>query len=156
MKKALFNLFVVLSVVTAVLILTDVSNAQPRRARGKNYTKPEVKQIINNLETRLDRFRKDFDKSLDKSRLDGSDREDHLNQKAKELEKATDELRREFDARDAWIENKDEVRRCLNLAQDINTAMKNRNLGKATESNWSAVRYELNTLAKIYNLTAVK
>lgn len=156
MKKSLFNLFAVLSVVMTVLVLSSVSNAQPRVARGKVYTKDEVKQIINNVENRVDKFRKEFDKSLDNSRLNGSDREDYLNDRAKNLEKATDELRREFDKHDLWIENKDEVRKCLNIAQDINVAMKNRHLGPVTESNWANVRYELNTLAKIYNLPTIK
>lgn len=158
MKKNLFNLFGILSVVMAVLVFAGVSNAQtgPRVARGKVYTKAEVNQIINNLETRLDKFKNDFDTSLDHSRLNGTNREDYLNKRAKDLEHATDELRSEFDKRDAWIENKDQVRKCLNIAQDINKAMKNRKLGGATENNWSAVRYELNTLAKIYNLPTVK
>jgi hypothetical protein len=155
MKKNLLNLFAVLTAVLFVMGLADVSNAQPRRARGRVYTKAEVNKIINNIENRVDVFVKDFDKSLDNSRLDGSKREDNLNARAKDLEKATDELRREFDKRDAWIENKDEVRKCLNIATDINVAMKNRKLGAKTESNWANVRYELNTLAKIYNLPQV-
>ena len=155
MKKNLLNLFAVLTAVFAIVILADTSNAQPRRARGKVYTKAEVNQIINNIENRVDVFVKEFDKSLDNSRLNGSNREDKLNARAKDLEKATDELRREFDKHDAWIENKDQVRKCLNIATDINVAMKNRKLGGKTESNWANVRYELNTLAKIFNLPEV-
>jgi hypothetical protein len=156
MKKNLFNLFASLSIVMVILVLAGVTNAQPRKARGNVYTKSEVNQIINNLETRLDKFKNDFDTSLDHSRLNGTDREDYLNRRAKDLERATDELRSEFDRRDKWSENKAEVRKCLNIAQDINKAMKNRKLGGKTENNWSAVRYELNTLAKIYNLPTVK
>lgn len=156
MKNRLFNLFAMLSVVTTVLVFANVSNAQPRIARGKVYTKNEVSQIIKNVENRVDKFKKDFDKSLDNSRLNGSNREDYLNDRAKDLEKATDELRSEFDKRDLWIENKDEVRKCLKIAEDINVAMKNRRLGAVTESNWANVRYELNTLAKIYNLPTIK
>lgn len=49
------------------------------------------------------------------------------------LEGATDELSREFDRRDAWVENKEEVRKCLNIATDIDRNMKNYNFGAATE-----------------------
>jgi hypothetical protein len=156
MKKKLFNLLAGLSVMMMVLVFAGVSNAQPRVARGKVYTKAEVNRIINNVETRLDRFKNDFDTALDNSRLNGSDREDYLNRRAKDLERATDELRKDFDRRDAWNENKDEVRQCLNIAKDINVAMKNRKFDRKTESNWAAVRYELNTLAKIYNLSTIK
>jgi hypothetical protein len=75
--------------------------------------------------------------------------------RARDLESATDELSREFDRRDAWVENKEEVRRCLNIATDINRNMNNYHYGAPTESNWANVRFELNTLADIYNLPRV-
>jgi histidinol dehydrogenase len=102
------------------LSLADVSNAQRRReSRGRGRTKAQVKVIIDRVENRVDNFVKKYDKSLDRSNLDGTKREDNLNRRAKDLEGATDELSREFDRRDAWAENKDEVRKCLNIASDI-------------------------------------
>ena len=120
-----------------------------------NLTKAEADRLIKNLETRVDRFVAQFNDSLDHSRLNNSKRENFLNNRARDLEAATDELRREFDRRDAWIENKDEVRKCLNIASDINVAMRNRKLGATTENNWRAVRNELNALAKVYGLPAI-
>lgn len=157
MKKYLLNLFAVLSVIAAVLVLADVSNAQtgPRRARGKVYTKAEVGAIIKRVEERLDNFKNNFDTALDNSPLNGTDREDYLNSRAKDLEGATDELSQEFSKNDLWIENKDQVRKCLKIASDIDVAMKNQRLGEKTETNWAKVRYELNTLAKVYNLALV-
>lgn len=155
MKNHLSKIFFVFAAAFALVMLADVASAQPRRARGKVYTKAEVDAIIKRVETRADNFKKEFDKALDKSRLDGSDREDELNSYAKDLEKQTDELRREFDRRDLWIENKDEVRRCLATATKINVAMRNRKLGRDVETTWAALRYELNTLAKVYNLPLV-
>ncbi len=157
MKKNLLNLFAVLSVVMTVLVMAEAGSAQtgPRRARGKVYTKAEVGNVIKRVETRVDNFVNNFDTALDNSGLNGSDREDDLNRRAKDLEKATDELSREFSKRDAWIENKDQVRKCLNIATDINVAMKNRRFDAKTEKNWANVKYELNTLAKIYNLPQV-
>ncbi len=110
---------------------------------------------VQRVEDRSDKFKKEFDKALDRSRLNNTRREDQLNDYAKELEKATDELRREFDRRDAWVENKAEVRNCISIATKINVAMRNRRLGPKVESTWSALRYELNTLAGVYNLPAV-
>ena len=156
MKKCFVNLFIGLAAVLVVLTFADVSNAQRRReSRGKMRSKAEVKNIINRVEDRVDNFVKNYDKSLDRSRLDGSSREDWLMKRAKDLESATDELAREFDRRDAWLENKDEVRRCLNIASDIDRNMRNYRYGSAAESNWARVRYELNTLADVYNLPKV-
>ena len=157
MRKYFVNLFVVLAAVLMVLTLAEESSAQRNRreSRGKLRSKAEVKAVINRVEDRVDNFVKNLDKSLDRSRLDGSSREDWLMKRARDLESATDELAREFDRRDAWIENKDETRRCLNIASDIDRNMRSYRFGAATESNWNRVRYELNTLADVYNLPKV-
>lgn len=156
MKKSIFNLFVGLAAVLMILSVADVSNAQRRReSRGRKLSKAQVKVIIDRVENKVDNFVKAYDKSLDRSNLNGTEREDDLNRRAKDLERATDELSREFSRRDAWIENKDEVRKCLNIASDIDRTVRNRRLGGNTESLWTQVRYELNTLADVYNLPKV-
>lgn len=156
MRSKLFNLFAALSVALVILTFADTGNAQRRReSRGKGMTKAQVKAVINRVEDRVDNFVSNFDRSLDHSKLNGTSREDWLMKRARDLESATDELSREFDRRDAWIENREEVRRCLNIATDIDRNMKNYRYGAATENNWSRVRYELNTLADIYNMAKV-
>jgi len=156
MRKNLLKLFTGLSVLLVILLLADVGNAQRRReSRGKKMTKAQVKLVIDRVEDRVDNFTKHYDKSLDRSKLDGSNREDWLNKRAKDLESATDELSREFDRRDAWIENKDEVRKCLNIATDIDKNVRNRKYSADTETIWAKVRFELNTLADVYNLPKV-
>lgn len=156
MNKQFLKLFTGLAALIMVLCLADASFAQQRRARGKNYTKAQVENIIGRVEERVDNFVGRVDDALDgNKRLDGTRREDNINDRAKDLERATDELRREFDRRDQWIENKDEVRQCLNIAGDINAVMKRRKFNRQTEANWERVRFELNTLAKVYNLPNV-
>ncbi|MCA1624569.1 MAG: hypothetical protein LC768_10230 [Acidobacteria bacterium] len=139
--------------------LPAVGNSYTSSGNGGNFrnnlNKAQVDRLITNLETRVDRFVVQFDNSLDNSRLNNTNREANLNRRARDLEVATDELRREFNRRDRWIENKDEVRRCLNIASDFDVAMRNRRLGAATENNWRAVRSELNALAKVYGLPAI-
>jgi hypothetical protein len=156
MKSKIFNLALFLFALAMVLSAADTASAQRRReSRNKLMTKAQVKVVIKRVEDRVDNFVKNYDKSLDRSKLNGSSREDWLMKRARDLESATDELSREFNRRDAWAENKDEVRKCLNIATDINTNMNNYNFGAATEANWSRVRFELNTLADIYNLPKV-
>ncbi|HQU85350.1 MAG TPA: hypothetical protein PKY59_19575 [Pyrinomonadaceae bacterium] len=152
MRKVIKNSFIAAAMLFSVFMLISSAEAQNRRA---GYTKAQIDRMINNLETRIDVFQRQFDRNLDRSRLDNSRREDVLNRKARNLEAATDELRREFNRRDRWIENKDEVRRCLNIASDINTAMRNNRFNWNIESNWKSVVYELNTLARVYNLPNV-
>lgn len=157
MRRNFLRFSVGILAVLALLAVADTANAQNNRreSRGRNLSKSQVNAIVNRVETRVDNFVKNYDKALDRSRLNGSSREDWLNKRAKDLERATDELRREFDRRDAWVENKDEVRNCLNIASDIDRNMRNYKFGAAAEGNWSRVRNDLNSLADVYNLPRV-
>jgi hypothetical protein len=138
-----------------VLLGAGLAQSQPRVARGRVYTKADVDRIIKRVEDSTDKFKKEFDKALDHSRLNNTNREDQLNDYAKDFEHATDDLRKHFDKTDAWIENKEQVRTCLSLASKINVAMRNRRLGPKVESRWTSLRFDLNTLAGVYNLPLV-
>jgi hypothetical protein len=148
--------FITLAAVCALLILSAPGEAQRRRhPRQRGHTKNEVNTIIKRVEERSDRFVKLFDRSLDRSRLDGTNREDRLNEYARNLEKALDELRGEFDRKENYVETRPEVRRCLDVATNINVAMRNRRLGGDTERQWALLRSELNTLANVYGLPTI-
>ncbi len=157
MRKVIFSFVTFSAVLMAVAVLSNDANAQRtrRETRGRSMTKAQVKAVINRVEDRVDNFVSNYDKALDRSRLDGSSRENWLMNRARDLERATDELSREFDRRDAWADNKAETRSCLNIASDIDRNMKNYKFGAAAEANWNRVRYELNTLADVYNLPRV-
>ena len=149
--------FISFAAICAVLILSVPAEAQRRRLppRARGYTKDDVNRIIKRVEERSDRFVKLFDRSLDRSGLDGTNREDRLNEYARNLESALDDLRREFDRKESYVETRSEVRRCLDIASDINVAMRSRRLGAETERQWALLRTELNTLANVYNLPFV-
>ena len=150
------KLFIALAALCALAFLSAPAEAQRRRGpRARGYTKDEVNRVIKRVEDRSDVFVKLFDKSLDRSVLNGSRREDKLNQYAHDLEKALDDLRREFDRKENYVETRPEVRRCLDIASDINVAMRNQRLGAETERQWALLRSELNTLADVYNLPLI-
>ena len=149
------KLFFGLSITILNVSLANDATAQRRGSRDREMSKPQVKRVVERVENRVDVFVKNYDRSLDRSRVNGTSREDWLNRRANDLENATDELRREFDRRDRWAENREEVRRCLNIASDIDHNMRNYRFGRQTETNWARVRYELNTLANVYNLPRV-
>ena len=156
MNRKMIKVLTIAGILLTIFAMSDTANAQRRReVRGRGMNKVQVKSIINRVEDRVDNFVKNFDRSLDRSRLNGTSREDWLNKRARDLESATDELAREFDRRDAWAENRDEVRRCLDIASDIDRNMRNYRYGSAAESNWARVRFELNSLADVYNMPKV-
>ena len=157
MRKLTFSLVSFTAVLFTLAIFAGDASAQRtrREARGRGMTKAQVKAVINRVEDRVDNFVSNYDKALDRSRLDGSSRENWLMNRARDLERATDELSREFDRRDAWADNRSETRNCLNIASDIDRNKRSYRFGAAAEANWNRVRYELNTLADIYNLPRV-
>ena len=133
------------------------ADAQRRRSpRARGYTRAEVDAVIKRVETRSDAFVKLFDRALDRSGLDGSDREDNLNDRARRLERELDDLRREFDRKESYVETRPEVRRCLDAAEEINRVMRARRMGAETERQWALLRSELNTLASVYGLPMLR
>jgi len=156
MKQQLVKYTFGFGMVLALLTAASLANGQNRReVRGRKMTKAQVKLIVDRVETRVDHFVKDFDASLDRSKLDGSGREDGLNARARDLEHATDAMRADFDRRSVWFDSREEVRRSINIASDIDRTMRQYSFGTVTEANWNAVRYDLNSLADVYSLPRV-
>jgi hypothetical protein len=161
MRRQTLKVFPALALVCAGLALAAPdASAQRRRGgrapRARGYTRAEVDAVIKRVENRSDEFVKLFDESLDRSGLDGSEREDRLNERAKNLERTLDDLRREFDRKESYVETRPEVRRCLALAGEINDVMKRRRMGGQVERQWGLLRAELNTLADVYELPPVR
>lgn len=137
-----------------LLALSVPGQAQYRRGRG--YMKAEVERTIRRVENASDRFVRSFDNSLDRSRLDGSWREDRLNERAAELERELDILRQEFDRTDRYQDTRAQVSRVLTTAQGINSTVARRRLAPNAERQWATVRRELNALAAHYNLRGLR
>jgi hypothetical protein len=139
-----------------MVALVSIPAEAQYRGRGRGYSKAQVEQIIRRLENQSDRFVRSFDRSLDNSRADGTMREDNLNQRARDLENALDALRQEFDRTDRYQDTRTQVSSVLNVAEDINRAVRNRRLRGNTERLWARVRTELNSLASVYNLRQLR
>lgn len=153
MSNSVRKIYAALAV--ACLIFTLAATGEAQR-RGRLYTKAEVNDIIRRVENRSDEFVRLFDSSLDRSRLDGTKREDRLNERARNLERALDDLRREFDRRENYNQTRPQVSRALNVAEDINKVMRRRRMGGETERQWGLLRSELNALALVYNLRPLR
>ena len=123
-------------------------------AGGRYYTKADVERIIKRVEERSDAFRKVVDRSLDRSVLDGSNREDNINQQVRELENAIDTLRKDFDRAQTWQETREQVQRVRTEADDVNAIMLRARWrrGGPVKSEWALVRSDLNKLLGVYNL----
>lgn len=131
--------------VLVLAILLPQVEAQIRRGGGKV---DETTQIINDCERRTNQFKRTLDKALARDNVRaGQGREDQLN---READKLHDAMAR---TGDAWNRDHDlnrarnNVNAAIVIARDIDKAMRNWNMGGDAESQWAAVRTELNHLA---------
>lgn len=154
MRNYLLKFCAAFVMTVAVLILGDTTNAQTRRY-NRGVSKQQVERLLERIEERSDHFSNQLNKSLDRSRLDGSRSEDNITALVRSLENATDELRREFDHRDSHAENAAEVRKVINSARAVNRIMVRRNFSRQSESSWVRLRNEINTLGRLYRIGAI-
>jgi septal ring factor EnvC (AmiA/AmiB activator) len=155
MKNNLLKIAAVFMAMLCILAAAETGDAQTRRARGITASKQQIEDLFKRIEERTDRFSNSLNKSLDRSRLDGTKTEDRIDERAKDLENATDELRREFDFNDTRGETKVNVRKVLSAAMVVNRIMNRRNFSRPVETSWVNLRAEINSLARIYGLPGV-
>ena len=108
--------------------LTSAVHAQSQRAY--RYNDNYMRQIFNRLETRTDRFSNLLPNALDRSRIDGTRREDNINELVTHFEHATDQLKERFESRQSVATDAHLV---LQRGALINTFMNNRRLDNRTE-----------------------
>ncbi|MBK7996833.1 MAG: hypothetical protein IPK14_26725 [Blastocatellia bacterium] len=163
-KKLVKNFsLLVIAILLTITLLPSESLAQRGRDNDRNdyrryeqrYAKRDVSEIIRRVEEGSDRFRQDLDRDLDRSRLDGSKKEDRINEDVKRFEDALDRLRREFDRNDSWWESRNNVQAALDSARPVATRMRNNPFSPNVQNQWRNLRRDLNKLAFVYNLPQV-
>lgn len=110
----------------------------------------QVKNLLANIETRTDIFKRVVNRSLDRSPLNGTESEDNVNEYITEFENYTDKLRQKFDARESVAEDVEQV---LYRAYYINEFLNNNRLNNRTNQTWASLKADLNTLASYYNVS---
>ena len=136
-------------VLAALFSFGLTADLQAQTQRVYRYNDNYMRQIFNRLETRTDRFSNLVPNALDNSRIDGTRREDNINQLVTDFEYATDQLKERFENRQSTMTDAQLV---LQRGALINTFMNNRRLNNRTERAWAQVRTELNRLANAYNI----
>ena len=124
--------------------------ARPRQDRG------EVERIIKRLEKNTDAFKKTVDRQLDRSVLNGTRREDRINDRVSDLERATDRLRNKFDRSDDWRETRADVENVVREARSVNDLFGRVRAYSKVSANWSAVRSDIDALAARYNVRPLR
>lgn len=123
-----------------------VANAQRQAYR---YSDAQMRALLTRLENKTDRFSDLLPNALDRSRVDGTNREDEVNRWVTDFEYSTDQLKQRFAARTSTVADAEAV---LRQGALIDRFMQNRQLDYRTEQAWTGVKTELNRLAATYGV----
>ena len=110
----------------------------------------EVEEIIHRVEKQSDKFRSSLDSALDKSRFDGTRREDDINALVKEFYSETKRLHDHFDNHKSAGADVESV---LDRAARIDDFMRRYRLNRRAQDDWSTLRTNLDELARVYNVS---
>src|SRR5688500_19346498 len=129
MKKKLVN-FVILSLVAIGFSGVNV-DAQIRRPTATNL---QIQTLLNRIERQTDTFKVSMDAAMDRTMINSTDAEDRINDFIGDFERATDELRNGFNARQDVT---GEVSEVLNRAAFINRFMTRNRMNTRTQTQWT-------------------
>ena len=137
-------------VITALMLLASFSVVARAQDGPHRLSDKEVKKLMAQLKKDAGKFRKSLDSSLDRSRLNGTSREDDINAILKNYEDATERLY------DRFKDNKTvgaDVEAVLDGAAELDRLMTRRIASEKAERDWAAVRDDLRRLADAYNVS---
>ena len=161
------------SVVAAALAAAGL---KPGPVLGQTLVKAQVANLIVNVENGVDEFEKYLERRGENARSNASssaaqsrrarrgqqateaqkenarNRKDDLEDALDDLDRATNRLRRKFDATDKWMETKVEVQRVVDQARDVNQAVTRGNYGSDAARLWAVLRNGINDLARAYGV----
>ena len=137
----------VMFVCSALLVSSTQAQVvgQPYRVSDK-----DVEKIIKRIEQQSDRFRSSLDNALDKSRFNGSNREDDINSFVKDYYEQTKRLRDRFDKHNSAT---GDVEAVLDRAARIDNFMRRNRLSSKAQDEWTTLKSNLDELAAAYNVS---
>jgi hypothetical protein len=155
---------------TAAALVIGLIGSSGSPASAQLMTKPQVANLIKNVENGVDDFRKYLEKrgenaasasgsagrrtrqATDSQKAAASNKKDDLDDALGDLNRSTNRLRRKFDPLDKWIETKVEVERVVDDARKINQVVARGSYGAEAARLWGVLRTGVNNLARAYGV----
>lgn len=123
-----------------------------RGGRISDYERRELRDLARRIDDRSKDLQRDTDRSLDNSRVNGTRREDNVNQEARDLRDAANRFRNVAGDSNDLYRSSDEARQLLEQASRISRMLGRVRLDGRTDNDWNQLRNDLRTVANIYNL----
>jgi hypothetical protein len=123
-------------------------NRYPSDRGYRRYDERAVRDSVHRLDRLAKDFEKDMDRALDRSRANGTDREDRINDQVHQFRDAVGDLKSRVGNGRDLDRSSDEARRVFQEAQQIDRV--GRRLDGRTASQWNAIQRELEFLGDVY------
>ncbi|HRH42468.1 MAG TPA: hypothetical protein PKY82_12650 [Pyrinomonadaceae bacterium] len=116
---------------------------------GGYYSNEQLKSTVKRLKNDSKDLAKFIDRDLDRSRYNGSRREDNINQIANDFKRAADRLESRFDSRDLY-KSQSEAQQVLNIGNQLDRAISRSRLSYDIQNYWNNIERQLNEISNAY------
>jgi len=123
-----------------------------RGGRMSDYERRQLRDLARRIDDRSRDLQRDIDRLLDNSRYNGTNREDRINDEARDLHNAAQRFRNVAGDSDRLQGSRDEASRLLQQASQMSRMLGRARLDSRTASDWNQLRSDLRGVANIYGL----
>lgn len=118
--------------------------------RLTDFERRRLREIARRIDDRARDFDRSVDRLLDRSRLDGTRREDHINNDVEDFRRAAARFRDRAGEGNSLNRSADEARQLLDTAAHVGTYINRLRFDARVRSDWMQIRADLRTVADIY------
>jgi len=141
----IMKLTIVFGVVLLAALAASVRAQEPYRVSER-----EMKDLLSRIDKQAEVFRGSLKRAMNHSSLDDTKAEDRINDFVKGFSEATERLKHRYGDKHTASADVEEV---LNRAARIDDFMTRHQLSPRAESDWAALRSNLDSLADAYNVS---
>ena len=123
-----------------------------RNGRVSDYERRQLRDLARRIDDRSRDLQRDVDHLLDNSRINGTNREDRINNEARDLRQAASRFRNVAGDNDRLDRSRDEARELLQSASQFSRMLNRVRLDGRTSGDWNQLRSDLRAVANIYGL----
>lgn len=150
--------FSILAAALVALSLPVVAAAQWGRGQDRypdnrgygRYDDREIRDSAHRLDRLAKDFERDMDRALDRSRQNGTNREDRINEEVHQFRRAAGDYKSRVGNGRDLNRSADEARRLLQEAQQLDRVARPRWFDSRLASEWSAIQRELRFISDVY------
>jgi uncharacterized membrane protein len=122
------------------------------RGRLSDYDRRQLRELARRIDDRSRDLQRDIDRALDRSRVNGTNREDRINDEARDFRDAAARFRNVAGDGNELNRSRDEARNLLDRASQMNRVLGRVRSDSRTQGDWNQLRSDLRRVADIYNL----